>query len=270
MPSFILTPLAAGSQTNLSPIPIGRANYLCVDDYPNDLDTSSYVFAENGTLEDLYDSSVLISTLKLDISSLRVVSNCKRENTSQVCTVEPALRPSATTYRGDAQTLTESFVEYSNEWLVNPEDAAFWTLTAVNALEFGHRLVSGGAGTEAQSTQSYAEITASIIGEKVSNSSSYQPSDVIHLNQGYSIIAKEEQGRNLFGASTIQINYKGPDGVSGSLPGSIIDSNAIIAPMPAATNNQTKKWWFKLYAILAGGEILEGVPFFANVQPEWV
>ena len=68
----------------------------------------------------------------------------------------------------------------------------------------------------------------------------------------------------------ISILYKKPDGTEGVLNGVVIDSNRVLATFPAASNNMTGKYWFKLYVVLSGGEILEGIPFFTNVQPEWI
>lgn len=269
MSSIILTPIAAGSLTGCTPVPGARANWECVNDYPENLGLESYVYVENGTQEDMYDMSVVQAGQRLKINNVGVVSRAERENNTQVCSAEVSIRPVAATSRGAVETLTETFVEYLNGWTTNPETDLFWTIGEVNAFEAGMRLISAGAGCEAQCTQLYVDLSVSVVGEFIGNYSPFYK-DTVHVDQGYSVIAEEDHGRALFGATTVRIDYKDPDGVTGNITGDIIDQNRIIAPVTAAINNKTGKWWFKLYAVLAGGEILEGIPFFVNVEPKWI
>lgn len=269
MPEIIQRPIAAGSATALTEIPAARPNWQCVEDYPESLGVESYVYEENGTAEDLYDMSTIQGLQRLKINSISVRAVCERENNTQACTVETSLRPAAATTRGAAQTLTEVFVEYLNTWAVNPETDLFWTIADVNGLEAGLQLISGGAGCEAQCTQLYNVLDVSILGEYISN---YAPfyKDIIHVDQGYSVVLEEDNGRSLFNATTVRVDYRDPAGTLGNITGDIIDENRIIVPVTAALNNQTGKWWFKLYAVLAGGEILEGKPIFINISPKWL
>lgn len=271
MPELILTPNSDEVNT-LSVIPLLRPNFECVYLYPIERGDISYVYVDNGNGADHYGIIGLVATQNFSISNVTSHALCKKENDTQVCTVENNIRiPGGPVANyGTAYPLTESFELYSYSWSADPDNYINWTIGNIIPIWVGLRLVSGGAGCEAQCTQCYLSLDVTILGEKVSNNSSYQPSDVVHVNQDYSVIAKEDQGRILFGSTTVQIKYKDPDGVEGTLTGDIIDQNAVVAPMPAATNNKTGKWWFKLYTVLAGGEILEGVPFFTNVQPEWV
>lgn len=268
MSSIILNPTGVGSITGCTPVPGARPNWQCVSDYPESLELESYAYAENGTQEDLYEMSAIVAGQRIKIDSVAVIGLAERENNTQVCSVEVSLRPAAVTSRGAVEALTEAFIEYINTWNVNPETDLFWTIADVNVLEAGMQLISAGAGCEAQTTQLYVNLTVTILGEFISN---YPPfyKDVIHVNQGYSVIAQEDHGRALWGATTVQIRYRDPNGAEANIDGDIIDQNRIIAPITAAINNQTGKWWFKLYAVLAGGEILEGRPFFVNVEPEW-
>jgi len=268
MGSIIIKPNGAGSVTGLTAVPGARPNWECVNDYPESLMDESYVYTENGTQEDMYDMSVIQAGQQINIDSVAIIGLSERENNTQICSVEVCVRPGAVTSRGAVEVLTEAFVEYMNAWNVNPETDLFWTIADVNALEAGIRLISGGAGCESQCTQVYVALTVNVQGEQVTNFGSFYK-DIIHINQGYSVIAKEDYGRSLFGATTIEIEYKDPNGITGNITGDIIDQNRIIAPITAGLNNKTGKWWFKLYAVLVGGEILEGIPFFVNVQPRW-
>jgi len=269
MPEIIQRPIAAGSATALTAVPGARPNWQCVEDYPLNLGLESYVYSENATQEDLYDMSVIQAGQRIDINSVSVRARCERENNTQVCTVETSIRPAAATSRGAAQALTEAFTEYLDTWSVNPETDLFWTIADVNALETGMQLISAGLGCEAQCTQLYNMIDITVQGEYISNYSPFYK-DAIHVDQGYSVIAEEENGRALHNATTVRIDYKDPNGVTGNITGDIMDHNRILAPVTAGVNNTTGKWWFKLYAVLAGGEILEGVPFFVNVQSKWL
>ncbi len=269
MSSIILTPIAAGSATTLTPVPGARANYLCVADYPNNLGLESYVYEENATNEDLYDMSVIEATQRISIDTVTLHALCAAENLVVASTAEVSLLPNLVISRGDAETLTAAFVDYVNEWNANPETDLFWTIADINAIEAGVRLDSAGAGTESRCTQLFVELSVSVLGEFISNFNPFYK-DVIHVDQGFSVIAQEDNGRSLFGSTTVRIDYKDPDGTTGNITGNVIDENRIIAPVTAAINAKTGKWWFKLYAVLASGEILEGVPFFVNVQSKWV
>lgn len=227
------------------------------------------MYEENGTAEDLYDMEQIVATQRVQINSVSIRGLCERENDTQVCTVEMSLRPAAATSRVTAVNLTTTFTEYLGTWTVNPEDDLLWTIAALNAIEAGCQLVSGGAGCEARCTQLYAWVDVSILGEYISNFSPFYK-DAIHVDQGFSVIAQEDQSRALWNATTVQINYKAPDGTLGNIMGNILEGTKVIAPVTAALNNQTGKWWFKLYVVLATGEILEGIPFFVNVEPRWL
>jgi len=269
MSSIILNPIGVGSVTGCTPIPGARPNWQCVNDYPQSLEGESYVFVDNGTQEDMYDMSTIEALQRIKITSVAVIALAERENNTQICSAEVGIRPVAATSRGAIEALTEIFVEYINTWNVNPETDDFWTIADVNAFEAGVRLISAGVGCEAQCTQIYINLTVAVLGEFITNYSPFYK-DIIHKDQNYSVIAQEDYGRSLFGATTVQIRYKDPDGVTGNITGDIIDENKIIVPVSAAVNNKTGKWWFMVYAVLAGGEILKGKPFFVNVQPEWI
>ena len=116
--------------------------------------------------------------------------------------------------------------------------------------------------------QSYLKINFSYAGEVVSNFDSL-PSDEIHVNQDYSIVAQAEYGKMLDGCTTPQILYKDPNGGTGTIGAIVVDQDKLMATVPALTNSVAGKWRFKLYCVLPGGEILEGIPFFTNVQSRW-
>lgn len=271
MPIILIHPTGVGNANANSPIPVGRANWACVDDYPEHLDTDSYVYSENGTNDDSYDMSTIQTGQRIQINSVAPNALFKRENDTQACEGGVRIRTGGTSYLNATNaTLTESWVVHSSAWAVNPQTALFWTIADINAIETGVRLVSAGAGCEAQCTQLYTELDVSILGEYITNYSPLFYKDVIHVDQGFSVIMQEDDDRPLFGAGTVRIDYTAPDGTTGNINGDIIDGSRVIAPVTAALNNQTGKWWFRLYVVLAGLEVLEGVPMFVNVQPAWV
>ena len=260
-----LKPLGPGSVTDLTAEPIALANWEAVNSILFDPTTISYVYNTVLTRRDLYDIDTIPSALDLSVSSVQSVCYCKE--IASPGEVKMSVFVNASSYYSTSFPLTASFDYYRFTWLTNPDTETFWQLSDIQSMEAGVELTSA---TESHCAQLYLIVNVDVVGEKISNSSFYQPSDVIHINQGFSIISKEDQGRSLLEATTIQIKYKDPTGVEGTLTGTVVDQNAIFATLPAATNTKTGKWWFKLYAVLAGGEILEGVPFFTNVQPEWI
>ncbi|HUX56536.1 MAG TPA: hypothetical protein VMV77_06150 [Bacteroidales bacterium] len=266
--SFIfLYPAGAGDNTALTAEPVALANWEATRDIYTTGGVISYVYNTAAIDDDLYVLDSIPTYLSIFVGSVTVYALC-RKTAAPASLFQILLRTLGS--NDSSSTIEPSAVEYtlySNVWHFNPTSGLPWTAEDLADLEIGVTLqnVSG-----ARCANIYTKVEVNFLGEKISNSSSYQPSDVIHVNQGFSVVAKENQGRSLAGSSTLQIKYKDPDGVEGTLSGLVIDQNALFASVPAATNTKTGKWWFKLYAVLAGGEILEGVPFFTNVQPMWV
>jgi hypothetical protein len=252
----------------LSVIPLGRANFECVNDYPDSLQDESYVYAENATQEDLYAMTDLVATLPVEINSVTPTVRCRRDNALAACTAELSINPGAIS-RSAANALTEVYTNYTNEWAVNPFTDDFWTIANVNGLTAGMRMGSAAAGTEARCTQMFISVDVTILREVVTNVAGLF-SDDIHVNQMFAVHAEESSGRSLHGATTARIIGRDPGGTEHNYDGNIVDDTRILAPVPAADNTVTGKWMFSLYAVLAGGEILEGPPFFANVQPRWI
>jgi len=128
------------------------------------------------------------------------------------------------------------------------------SLTATNAV-----------GVDIFTRIDYIEVIE-LLGERVSNNSRYWPSDIIDIDQNYHVILIEDQSRSMITATSIVILYIDPNGASGSLAGSHVSDDGVVGYVSVGLNSIKGKWWFKLYAVLAGGEILEGIPFFVNVQ----
>jgi len=116
--------------------------------------------------------------------------------------------------------------------------------------------------------QLYLGINFSYEGEIITNFDEVA-SDEIHVDQDYSIVAREEMGRSLFGCTNPKILYKNPEGITGELEALVVDQDKLLATMPAVINSLAGKWRFIFYCVLPGGEILEGIPFFTNVQKRW-
>ena len=258
---------SANALVSLSPIPVARANYLCLNDYPRHLFAESYVFAENATAADAYDISQIVSTLNIQIESVTVKAVCQAENALNACTAEMALRIAATSYfSGVVEALTINWTEFSATWLSNPDTNDFWTIADINALEAGLQLISGGAGTEARCTQLYLEISFSILGEKISPINALV-SDKIFKDQGFSIIIQLPTSTALHETgNTNAILYEAPDGSTGSLNAIVIDTNRLFASIPKATISEAGKWIFKGLITLASGEVIETENTFVNVS----
>lgn len=268
--SSILIPTGAGGLTTLVPVPAGGGliNWERVNEYPT-ANFSDYVHTGAGgaLLVDSYIKDLVPVTPVITISKVRCRALCA-ESSNQASQLEFVVDqlgfPASPSPTFDLSTVPILFVY---DWLEDPFDSTAWTPALLNARNFGPRL--NGVVSDAICYQFFSEVFFETPGERISNSSIYQPSDVIHVNQNYSVFAREERGRSLIGATTARIDYIDPDGVEGSLAGWIIDNGTLLGFMPVATNSKTGKWRFKLYAVLPGGEIMEGVEFFTNVQLEW-
>jgi len=111
-------------------------------------------------------------------------------------------------------------------------------------------------------------VNFSYSGEVVSNFNDLS-SDEIHIDQDYTIIAQAEYGKSLHGCTTPQILYKDPNGNTGTIAAIVVDQDKLMATVISDVNIVVGKWRFKLYCVLPGGKILEGIPFFTNVQSRW-
>jgi len=277
MSTIILLPDGSdigGWINNLTPEPSDAVtyNYNKVNYFPDPIHLfDKGVYCVNNALFDFYACSNLASDLLISFNSISVFTNCAKDDATDNCYVEQAksTQPESLPLEIasvpielnlDSNNNLSSFTWISN--LLEPLD-----ISSINSTKYGLRLTSSGVTSKAFCNQLYVSVDVDVVGEIASN---IIESDVIHVNQNFSVIIQEDKGRSLFNATSINILYKKPNGVEGSIDVNVIDANRIIGTFPSSLNDMTGKYWFKLYAVMETSVILEGVPFFTNIQPEWI
>ena len=152
--SEILRPDGAGSITNLTASGCG-SNYQCVDESSSDDDATYVERASNSYRTDVYslaNSGVGSGTID------SVVLHCHVRKTQLQGEVQPTLYVSSTEYNGTAQSLTTSYVDYSQAWATNPNTSVAWTWTEINDLQAGVRLKGQNSSFPAYCTQVWVEV----------------------------------------------------------------------------------------------------------------
>jgi hypothetical protein len=256
---------------NLTPVPAARDNYLCIADYPRYLYAESYVYAENATEYDIYDLTTLPATLSVRVNSVTVKALVAKENDAAAGTAELVLEIDGNLhYSGTAETLTTSWAEISHTWTVNPETDDFWSISDINDLEAGIRLISAAAGTEARCTQLYIDAQLSLIGLKAAPSINSISSNHIPVSSDFSVILPLPSAIDIYETgNTIEIIAKLPDGSTSDLSAVIIDSAYLLATIPAATASSAGKYQFRGKITFASGDIMQTDPISINVREPW-
>jgi hypothetical protein len=155
--SLILRPIAAGTTTGLS-VNTG-SNYAAVDEASSDSDTT-YVYRTSSTAAfDTYTAAG--TTLSgLTIQSITVHIVAKDQSNTYGCYARPYIRIGSTGYSPSSyNSLTTSYVEYTNTWTVNPNTSTAWTWANINSLEIGVQMYSYSGSYYARCTQVWVEIT---------------------------------------------------------------------------------------------------------------
>jgi len=133
----ILTPNAAGDVTGL--IPSAGNNYECVDDFPNDGDTT-YV---GDTVVDEYDLYNLTPCGLANVDILRVWAEARARDVNAVgglCKL--GVKTEATEYwsAGDLNLLTSYIPIVGTHHIVNPNTSLAWTVEQLDALQAGFKV----------------------------------------------------------------------------------------------------------------------------------
>jgi hypothetical protein len=134
---YTLAPNGAGNSTMWQPS--AGSNYACVDDIPEN--TSDYVMADDALDLDLY----ALENLPAEVSSVKgvqVLALAKTPGSPAYEYLQLALRTNSVNYFSSSKILYYAYNLLMNFWDSNPNTGSEWTVSQVNALEAGVRLVS--------------------------------------------------------------------------------------------------------------------------------
>lgn len=130
----VCTVLPNGAGTTTEWDPSTGANYQNVDDTDPDGDTTYNSTSTAGEI-DLYafpDIAVTAGT----VQGVQVTANCRKDDAG-ARQIKLIAKPASTNYLSDAIGITDTYFSYSKIWENNPETTAAWTVSEVNASEFG-------------------------------------------------------------------------------------------------------------------------------------
>lgn len=131
-----MLPSAAGDSTQWTPN--AGNNWDRVDDtnWP-DFDTT-YVSDSTAGETDLYNLAAPSSSATIILSAKTVT--IARKATAGAQSIETLIKSGSTTDASAPIALTDSYLEYQNEWLQNPDTSADWTIADLDALQSGFRI----------------------------------------------------------------------------------------------------------------------------------
>jgi hypothetical protein len=126
-----------GSNVGLTPS-TGTDHGALVDELPANDDTD-YNFSATVGAKDTYAFTNVAT-----VGSIKAVQVSARAKKTDVATKELALvtRMGTTDYDGATQTLSTSYAQFQQIWAKRPSDNADWTISDVNAAEFGVKVVT--------------------------------------------------------------------------------------------------------------------------------
>jgi len=153
----ILRPNAAGDETSI-PVqyPAEDEHWDKVDETTADED-STYVKHDSpaGYLRDLYN--IPFSSGSGTINKVTVYFRC-RYKVGGSGYAKASIKSDSTVTDGTEESLTSSYVTYSQEWTNNPADSLAWEWAEIDALQIGVNFKSAGAGADSRCTQVYVEV----------------------------------------------------------------------------------------------------------------
>jgi hypothetical protein len=133
-----ILPDGAGSTTQWTPNGAG-SNYQCVDESdPND--DTDYVSSANAGDVDTYSFSNVTPTTGT-VAGVQWLG-CARKDDAGVRTIAPAIRSGGTNYFGGNQNIGTSYTYYLEVLETNPDTTGAWTISEVNAAEFGQKVIA--------------------------------------------------------------------------------------------------------------------------------
>ena len=149
-----LRPNAAGDETSIPyQSPASTAHWDKVDEAVAD-DSTTFLYEGTSTHRDLYNLPA--SSGSGTINFIKIYIRC--ESSGEVLRdAYPSLKSGSTVTDGTKIDLTSSWVTYSEQWSINPDDSAAWEWADIDALQIGVKL-TGGRGDTASCTQVYVEV----------------------------------------------------------------------------------------------------------------
>jgi len=158
MANEILRPNGAGNETNVtSQFPATTYHWDKVDEVSPDED-STYVFtSNNGYLRDVYAIENPSSYAPGDtITNVRVTARCKEITSGGK--IKLSVRTNGVDYLGAEQAITDAYVDYIEDWAVNPNTGTTWTNLEIETLEAGVSITNDD-GNASHSTQVFVTLT---------------------------------------------------------------------------------------------------------------
>jgi hypothetical protein len=153
--TFVLRPAGPGTVTNLQNSGC-TDNYECVEEVTGDGDASTVGSYSNSYVSDLYALDSPPSS-DCDINSVAVFVSARKAQSVGTCKV--LINTGGTTFEGAEQSLTTSYVEYSEVWTTNPSTGAPWAWSDLSSLQAGIDLAGQNAARPAYCTQVWVEVT---------------------------------------------------------------------------------------------------------------
>lgn len=132
-----IAPSGAGATTAWTPS--AGANYACVDEAPPNADTD-YVSSLTAGQTDTYACGNLVTTSGT-VYAVQATATARKDDAGSRSLALVA-RPGGTDRLGATQGIGDTYGTYTEIWNTNPDTAAAWTIAAVNASEFGQRLIA--------------------------------------------------------------------------------------------------------------------------------
>jgi hypothetical protein len=131
--------LPAGAGANTGMTPSAGANYQCVDENPATDDTD-YVQSDVVGTKDTYDFTNITHT-PTAIFGVQV-NMVARKDDAGVRSIASVVRSGGADTDGTTQALTTSYLNYRQMIELDPNTAAAWTKTNLNAAEFGAKVAA--------------------------------------------------------------------------------------------------------------------------------
>ena len=119
--------------------PSAGANYECVDDNPANDDTD-YVSSSTANQIDTYALSDL-PAFTGDIKGVQALL-CARKDDAGTRQIAQVIKPDATNHVGTTRELADNYTYYRELWENNPDTTNPWTISEINSLKAGVKMVS--------------------------------------------------------------------------------------------------------------------------------
>ena len=158
MATEILRPNGAGNETSIaSQYPDSTYHWDKVDEVSPDEDTTYVYTSNNGYQQDLYALDNPSSYDPGDtITNVRVTARCKEITSGGK--IKLSIRTNSTDYLGSEQVITDAYVDYTEDWSLNPNTGLTWTNLEIETLEAGVS-VTNDDGNASHSTQVFVTLT---------------------------------------------------------------------------------------------------------------